>query len=65
MSAPGSVGTADLHFSHRLCLHHQSQSLSENLVSLHDLTRLSVREDFIAFKRREPSKHKELYCNVS
>jgi len=53
MAAPDIVVTADLHSSHRLRLHHQSQSVSETLVYLHDLTRLSVREEFIALERRE------------
>lgn len=65
MSAPGIAFTADLHFSHRLRLHHHSQPVSETLVCLHDLTRLSVREDFVEFKHRETPKHKQLYCNVS
>lgn len=65
MAVPGIVVTTDLNFSHRLRLHHQSQSLCETLVCLHDLTRLSVREDFSEFKRRETPKHKQLYCNVS
>jgi len=65
MAAAGTVVTAELHFSHRLRLHHQSQPVSETLVYLHDLTRLSVRENFIALERRETPKHKQLYYNVS